>query len=352
MSTQTVTAEVAAFVDAVRAQLDDLAPDVVEDLTDGLGADVGESLLEPGGQLPDPAVYAAELRAAADLPPRRTGADGPDVRSNARRLWRGARRLAATRGERPWWRLAREYAAIGAPLWWVLRGWAVTALLVRVLDDRWPPAVPDGYAATATLLAVVGLSVEAGRRARDRRWNWLRAGLIPVNLLVLAALPVVLTHVRTGETVHVYSFQESPPAQGLWLEGTEVRNIYPYDAAGRPLEGVQLWTDNRQPLRVGRSASQPVDDSRGRTVAQLPSFDLAGQPLWNVYPLRQWVRTDENGEEVSGPATTEPATRPQVSLPPLPTLVTSPAPASPAPSAGPSANLSAIASQPGSGPTP
>ena len=67
--------DVGAYVAAVRARLDDLAPEEVEELTGGLEADLAEALAgfdeTPRQRFGDPAAYADELRAAADLPPRR-----------------------------------------------------------------------------------------------------------------------------------------------------------------------------------------------------------------------------------------------------------------------------------------
>ena len=72
-----VAPEVAQFVAAVRAELADLDPEVVEELTGGLEADLTDSLeAAPGNGFGDPAAYAAELRSAAGLPPRPPAAPG------------------------------------------------------------------------------------------------------------------------------------------------------------------------------------------------------------------------------------------------------------------------------------
>jgi hypothetical protein len=67
---------IAAFVAAVRQELNDLSPDEVNELTGGLEADLTDALAEPGSAPSpvhgDPAEYASELRAAAGLPPRGT----------------------------------------------------------------------------------------------------------------------------------------------------------------------------------------------------------------------------------------------------------------------------------------
>ena len=69
-----VEEDVRAYVLAVRAWLGDLPADEVEDLTAGMEADLAERAAESGGPLGgllgQPEAYAAELRAAAGLPPR------------------------------------------------------------------------------------------------------------------------------------------------------------------------------------------------------------------------------------------------------------------------------------------
>ena len=70
------------FASAVRAALSDLPADEVNDLTEGLEADLAEHFDEdPDEPMPDPIAYADELREAAGLVPR-TAPVGP-VRSTA-----------------------------------------------------------------------------------------------------------------------------------------------------------------------------------------------------------------------------------------------------------------------------
>ena len=65
-----VQPEVAEFMGQVRAHLLDLEPEELQDLTEGLGADLSDLVAERGrGALGDPADYARELRSAAGLEP-------------------------------------------------------------------------------------------------------------------------------------------------------------------------------------------------------------------------------------------------------------------------------------------
>lgn len=66
-----VTTEITEFARNVREQLADLPTDDVDDLTDGLEADMAEAFADSSNhELPDPVAYALELRTAAGLPPR------------------------------------------------------------------------------------------------------------------------------------------------------------------------------------------------------------------------------------------------------------------------------------------
>ena len=59
-----------AFADVVRAHLDDLPRDEVDEIVEGLTSDLAEQAAEGDGALDlgDPAAYAAELRSAAEMP--------------------------------------------------------------------------------------------------------------------------------------------------------------------------------------------------------------------------------------------------------------------------------------------
>jgi hypothetical protein len=103
MSAPVIRSEVRTVVAAVRTALDDLSPEEVEELTGGLEADLDDALADagppgdslggqgdPAASLGDPEVYAAELRAAAGLPPRARGGErpgGPAQLEALRRSW-------------------------------------------------------------------------------------------------------------------------------------------------------------------------------------------------------------------------------------------------------------------------
>ena len=128
-SAQARSADVRAYVTAVRSWLSDLPSDEVEDLTAGMEADLDERAAETGDRLGallgEPEAYAAELRAAAGLAPRvvpvvGAGAAGPGLVEALVTLLRARADGILTRW--PWLRELR-------PTWWLARGAALGWLL-------------------------------------------------------------------------------------------------------------------------------------------------------------------------------------------------------------------------------
>ncbi|TFD05650.1 hypothetical protein E3T29_13490, partial [Cryobacterium sp. TMT1-66-1] len=98
--TATTPQSIRDFALAVRAALNDLPADDVDDLTDGLEADLTEQAADvdagdaaaPGFDLGDPVAYADELRGAAGLPVR-----GATPEARVPRLRRLRTRVGAAR---------------------------------------------------------------------------------------------------------------------------------------------------------------------------------------------------------------------------------------------------------------
>jgi hypothetical protein len=159
------------------------------------------------------------------------------------------------------------------------------------------------------------------------------------NVLAVLLLPIALDQARFGSQRFAPTYAV-PPQNGLWLDGQEVRNVFPYDAQGRPLTGVQLYDENGRPLSVGESARSPIESydaqnsERPNTyVGQVPAVDAVGRTWWNVFPLRQ----QEQDPYTDGPPTGAPypARPPAVLPPPLVSQQDGPSP-SPSASAAPS----------------
>jgi hypothetical protein len=333
MSVPLAHPQVTAFITAVRAELDDLSPDEVDELIDGLEADLNDTVADSGAspaeQFGDPAAYAAELRSAAGLPPRAVSGG----RHGAGRIRQTLTESAdAVRAQR-WWPGVRDFAVTLRPVWWVVRAGLATLVTTGVFGFR------SGRVLLFLVFAVA--SVELGRRRlAGRGGSWRVAIALGNSLALLLLVAAAAKGVSAGSadgfasSEMVAPVRRVAPVSGIWVDGTEVRNLYPYDSQGRPLSGVQLYDQDGRPVAVGDSARTPLEDGQGRVVSQVPAVDQAGEQRWNVYPLRQ--RTDAyDGSGASTPGTPSPAALPSIT--PGPLLAPSPqASNAPSPSVTPS----------------
>jgi hypothetical protein len=289
----TVDGDVARYAAAVRAAFADLpAPDreaLLEDIEDHLV----EVAAEPGGPLAErlgpPEAYAAELRAWAGLPApgarrRRRGLGASRPCRRLERRWRAA--LAHPAG-----RAVAEFLPQLRPAWWVLRGYLAVQLaslglsFLFVHDVTLPVPTMLGSQALGLLAvaaAVVG-SVALGRRgAATRRGRRLtiaaNAALGLFALVLLGGMGAV--RVTDGPSYGQYAVSESYPEPGLRNNGREVSNIFPFDAKGRPLAGVDLYDQDGVPL-VATHEDDPELEAR------LP-LDQRGNAIPNRYPQEQY----------------------------------------------------------------
>ena len=294
-------AAIADFAAAVRAQLGDLPTDDVDDLADGLEADLTEQAADAADgaavgaaspELGNPVAYAAELRAAADLPPR--SEPGTGVKREPLLRWLGARarsaRADAARSIRlsPAGAQLLDFLLVLRPLWWVLRGWAVyvvAGIAFAQSLDFFPINPIEGFA----LVAFVTLSVQWGR-GRWLPWRWLSGFRTLVSVCAILALPWLLigaTHQVTSQNNQAYDNSITSP--GLVQNGEQVTNVFAYDANGQPLSDVQLFDQHGNPLTVANDSSGtpflPQYDAAGNQSRLVPSLAVPGGSGWNVYPL-------------------------------------------------------------------
>ncbi|NAZ83363.1 hypothetical protein GTR02_16200 [Kineococcus sp. R8] len=265
MSVPTGLRSVAQYVDAVRAALDDLPAETVDDLVGGLEADLAESVAESVAESGDdvrqrfgpPAVYAAELRSAAGLPPR--GRRATPVAAVLRRQWPAVRDgLVGLR-----------------PAWWVVRAALVAGAASVTLGG--------GYGGTASFLVLLvpltALSVWLGRVRMPRL---LVVGFGLVNAVGVLALLVGVNGYWVDAREGGGSGDWTPP--GVSLDGYPIGNIQPYDAQGDPLTGVQLFDEQGRPLDLSPDHRVLVRDD-GSVQELRPQVDATGEQRWNVYPV-------------------------------------------------------------------
>lgn len=277
------TSEVEQFVAAVQSRLGDLGSEERDELLGGLEADLSDLVAERGpGALGDPAAYADELRAAAGLaaaPKRANRLQALDLGQ----LLDDAHRL----GERVLDALPFDIGGLlraVRPAWWVVRAWVASMLASMVIfgwyvtKNAWIPT-PAVLPGLVVLVVAVAFSVQMGR---GRFWPGgsrnpvARLVLVALNLTAFVALfPVVGDVVgRIQGTVWEETARAYRSSAGgiIAPDGREICNVHPFDAAGNPLTGVQLFDEYGRPI-----------DARCRYLGQEP-WMLGDVKRWNVFP--------------------------------------------------------------------
>ncbi|MBO1900460.1 hypothetical protein J4H92_00675 [Leucobacter weissii] len=308
----------AEFVAAVRDRLSDLSAEELDELLDGLQADLADRLSD-GGELGDPDSYAEELRQAAGLPPRRqtgeptrrTLRDVADAAESGLRNWLEGTKLR---------RGVRDFLLSLRPLWWVLRGVALAGIAVFVTGSTVPSygvEIPDPSLWTLFLLVLgIVLSVQWGRgRWAPNRWLVaLRRVAGAVAVLVLLVWPPMLAS-WVNQMIYVQQYGQEAEyfdsSWGLTSDGEQIRNIFAYDCTGAPLDGVQLFTESGDPLTTLQGGEAPwyEDDESGTGEASLALNQLADTASrgggWNVFPL--WETSIRGYDSVGEPVADAPA---------------------------------------------
>ncbi|MCC2307104.1 hypothetical protein [Cellulomonas chengniuliangii] len=348
----------------VRRHLVGLTPEQVDDLTDGLEADLGEALVDaPGtddlvGRFGQPSAYAAELRAAAGMP---DGAAAPERR---RGFWRWvtlpvrAAYEACVEGldvlrSQPWWPPVGELLTVLLPVAWVLRGWLAYQLVaalagVYATGPRLSWAPFSNPALFVAMLAAILVSVQWGRGLWLPTGRLRRLPRLTTVVALVAALPIMGTLASHDveyrySTVVEYVDKAAPVADGVVVGGMAVSNLYVYDAEGNPLDGVQIYDDRGRPVETIQADSYGrydgwslygVDERWQFTSVE----DEDGRTRWNVYPLvgapmSDFDEWDAEGRPSPSPgATMRTPPRPFAKAPAVPGRAQAP---EAAPSAGP-----------------
>ncbi|PQZ89023.1 hypothetical protein CQ018_15835 [Arthrobacter sp. MYb227] len=292
---------VGEFARAVRAQLADLPALDVEELTEGLEADLTERLAEDGSDLGDPAAYAAELRASAGLQAKAPVLAALSLRRSLETKVRGA--IASLRAK-PATAALLDFLVALRPVWWVLRGWIVFGLLIVLVKQDWP-FFPRGLLEFLLWAGVIAVSVQWGRG------RWLGSGragkglkyatsvVAAVLLLPMALVAFDSVNRALYSQSYDYASAASAVSDGLSLDGENVSNVFAYDCSGQPLRNVQLFSENGTKLSVnpfGDGYSSYPDKEEQADVFGLPSQFVAGHEGWNVFPLDATVQDPYESE--------------------------------------------------------
>lgn len=327
-----ITPEITDFARSVREQLADLPADEVDDLTDGLEADMAEAfadsagLLSHGHELPNPAAYAIELRNAAGLPPveakARTGvrqsfcgvADSIRVKRDG---------VTATLRGNPITAGALDFLIELRPAWWILRAIVAYLLLVSIVNGQ-GAMMPHNLLKWMVMAGGIVVSVQWGRGKWQR--SWMKRLFIAGN--VLAAIVLVPVMANAANQSLTWSEAESrfgynggavdEPQAGVKLNGKLVTNIFAYGADGKPLSEVQLFDQDGHPLATsvpggnGCLENTPCVDGNGEAGqgVWIPSILETGAKAWNVYPMQmQGATYDDTTGQLAPDPTLKPENR-------------------------------------------
>ncbi len=338
--------QVHRYAAEVRVHLADLSPEQVDDLTDGLEADLAEALadmpgaLRPrqaGSEVPDggatslldvaarfgpAAAYAAELRSAAGLDPAAPGSR-PRIGVRGRLTVVGGifesgwKSLWAPLTSTPQWAAFREFAAELRPVWWVLRAWVVVLVVHQWLGgSEGFGLVPQVPFWRLLLLAAIVVSVQWGR-GRWLRWRAVHVLRKVVNVVAVVVAVPFFVSAAFGANTQLNGLHAEPAGSyrdgyqaglgerdpgygtsgvstgsgdgGVFVDGSQVSNLFVYDASGRALQDVQIFDDRGRPVRTitgeGTTQAWTLPDFEQGWYFQ-PSFSTDGRERWNVYPLR------------------------------------------------------------------
>lgn len=272
----TIPSEVRLFLAAVRRELGDLDPDEVAEMTDGLEADLGDLVAERGpSALGDPKAYARELRTAAGIGETTgTPRERRQIRASTTAF------LDACHG---WF--DQQVARIPGdpqpvmdwlrPAWWIVRAWVAVVLVGLFVGSPDGALVPSvGGLGWLVLAVAVAMSIAIGV---GRFWPggprglFARLFLLALNAFAIAVTPFAVDWANNpGQDWRMWdegyqvgqaeAVEESSSRGALTVDGRDVTNIYPYDAAGRPLSGVQLFDQDGKPIDIAASYVCPANE--------------------------------------------------------------------------------------------
>lgn len=222
-----------AFAEAVRAELADLPKRDVEELTDGLEADLAEKLADEGVDFTAAyaAEYAAELRDAAGIGPKPSKRLSFSASQFIQNIQSWLLRL-------PFGRAVLDFGISVRPVWWVLR-----AVIAQIIVSIWI------YLPLWLLPIAIFVSVQWGRKKwfTNKFFTFL---LVPLNLLAILLIVPAYSYVD-------YKVQEFEANQdwinttqlmdGLRYEGNEVTKIKAYQGE-MELFNLQFTDQNGNPL--------------------------------------------------------------------------------------------------------
>lgn len=368
------TKAIKEFAIKVRAALGDLTLEEIQDLTDGLEADLAERAAEQGLAFGSAAGYANELRAAAGI--AGTSGSTANLTSSASAAGNSSvvefepptidgsvkrKRVTFTGRIATWWQtklddnllLSKTWQWLGnfRGFWWVLRGY--TAFLVLTNWRGVSGLLPASKIEFLFMLFCLLSSYVLSRKFWARNWFLRLVSLGGHIFTVLAVLAVIMSAYTWQDLQYVNKYPDTyNSSNGLQNNGQQVTNIFAFDKDGKRISIVQLFDQSGKPLSVTRPATTanglPVSygtDAYGNSMNLTTGAFDGLAPVWNAWPLLQ---TSQWPDTFTGKLPTTPVDSPVTKVPKLtitakhlqPHPVASPS-ASGSPSASPAPSVSA-----------
>jgi hypothetical protein len=280
------SAEIEAYLAAVRAALSDLPEDERADLLAEVEASLVDAVGEgdqPIASLGPPEAFAAELRSSAGLgDPVVLSARGGDLAALRALAVRFANRPAVHRIVRS----ARELA----PAWWLVRGVLLVAAVAaatgasRSIAHPWLPHLPSARATAFWVVIAVVASFAIGLRTRGTAAAAVVIAVLALDVVALLAVVPVERNFRDAPSAYALGvpaveFVQAAPSPGLLLNGGRVTNIYPYSRSGTLLHDVLLYDQAGNPISLGLGPDPLRRLTRG----------VNDQVIANTFPIRYFA---------------------------------------------------------------
>lgn len=284
---------VSYYAAQVRGALSDLSQESIDDLTEGLEADLIDAMSEnPKAENAEeltlndlierfgkPRDYADELRTAAGL-----GGVSQIVENKKERIALKAKVLARwdtfteEMAEQAWWPQVREFLVTLRPVWWVARAWLVYWGISIIGTHGNLRQVPHGLGDLVLLVGLCIASVLLGMwTAKNTPKRGLRWFIAATNTLAVLFVPGF-----TSDLLYVGS--ESPTVDGGYSRGYEAGWDDGLTASGRPSS---VRPANETQISLGSATNLFVYDSEGNLIKDARITSQDGQPINAFsYPIR------------------------------------------------------------------
>lgn len=286
MTNQVQNRLVEKFLSEVEAFLQDLGPDLRQDILREVRENLDARAEDENGDLslPNSLDYANDLRQAAGLEP--VAAEKKVFRD----FLTGIQERLATS---PVANAVRNFLRPFRPLFWLAVGISTFGFIqLYILGDGGYIGVPFNLEQWLIWISVILAAVWLGAANFGPVLRRIRA----IGLTVAFIPLTIMFHGLVENTVNtIDELVNGNPAlrtTGLLYNGQPVTNIFPYDAQGNLLERIRLVDEQGRPLnssaeKLVTPVMVELENGESEISGYLrPNLGLGGKEAWNIYPLK------------------------------------------------------------------